>query len=146
MDCNLYSGSGNTAVINLRNSESKRLIIVAAGFGEDEPAAIDVIAQFFRLRQQRWSLAAADVEDGRLQQVFNRCRGRIHYLPGKAEAPGLFGVFGEVGGVAAMLVPGVAIAILDLGHDDGRRPLERNSKAIGVLMRGWVSAYQFPFQ
>ena len=53
-----------------------------------------------------------------MEQVFDRGVGRVHHLPGEAEAPGFFGVLGEMGGVAAMLVPVVAFAVLDLGHDD----------------------------
>ena len=79
--------------------------------------------------QQVRRLAAADVEDRRLQQVFDRGVGRVHHLPGEAEAPGFFGVLGEMGGVAAMLVPVVAVAVLDLGHDDRAGGLWRGTAA-----------------
>ena len=39
-------------------------------------------------------------------------------MPSETEAPGFFGVLGEMGGIAAMLIPDVAFAVLDLGHDD----------------------------
>ena len=54
----------------------------------------------------------------RLEQVFDCGVGRVHHLPGEAEAPGFFGVLGEMGGVAAMLVPHIAFAVLHFGHDD----------------------------
>ena len=53
-----------------------------------------------------------------MEQVFDRGVGRVHHLPGEAEAPGFFGVLGEMGGVAAMLIPDVAFAVLHFGHDD----------------------------
>src|SRR6478609_7538221 len=78
--------------------------VAAAGFRKDETAAVDVVAQFFRVWQQVRRLAAADVEDRRLEQVFDCGVGRVHHLPGEAEAPGFLGVLGEMSSVAAMLV------------------------------------------
>ena len=47
----LVLGFGKDAAINWRKPASNRLRVAAAGLGEDEAAAVDVVAQLFGVRQ-----------------------------------------------------------------------------------------------
>ena len=114
----LVFGLGKHGGHQLAKTFVEALGVAATGLGEDESAAVDVVAKLFGVRQQVRRLAAADVQHGRLQQVFDGGGRRVHHLPREAELPGFFGVGGEIGGIAAVLVPFVAVAVLELGDDD----------------------------
>jgi hypothetical protein len=97
--------------------------ITAAGLGEDESTAVDIVAELVGKRLEVERLAAADVKHRRLEQIFDAGVLGIDGLPGEAEFPGLLRVGGEVGRVATVLIPLARRAVFKLGHHDGPPPL-----------------------
>src|SRR6188508_884179 len=67
------------------------LAAAATGLAQDEPAAVDVIAQaLLLLGSELRRLSAVNEQHGGLQQVFDRGRRRIDDLPGQVALPFLF--------------------------------------------------------
>ena len=89
--------SSNTFCISSRKPASKLFGPVVAraggvggrtgGFGKDEPAAVEIVAEQFGLCVVNlWSLAAVDEQHGRLEQVFRRGHARDRPLATRARS------------------------------------------------------------
>ena len=71
----------------------------------------------------------------------------IDHLPGQVALPFLFDVAGQVGQIAAMMVPIVARAVLQLGHQHRAAALgQKQQRKAGADMRIGFSACPCPFQ
>ena len=101
---------------------AKALIEIAGAatlLGKQEPAAVDVHPQplDFGVGELR-RVAAVDEQDRRFQQIFDRGHLRIDHLIGQVAVPRLFDVADQVEQCAAMSVPIVLRAVLQVRNDD----------------------------
>ena len=101
-------------------------LAAAVGLGEKKSAAIHVVAELLGkllaavgVLGQR-ALAAAKIKDRRLEQVLGGRPREVHDLPGQVALPARFRIARQVGHVAAVVVPIVAVrvAVLELGQQD----------------------------